>query len=294
MADSRAAAGNFIRSSFPTADPPSPKGNSIHGLDKQVLPAGNDQQIILVCLLGDFQVLRGGRPLVLRGEKAEALIQLLALHGGQVVSRETVLDSLWPDRSTVMAGQCLNSLIYSLRKAAGDAIAEGAFIQYDNGAYQLNKSAGVTVDVALFDSLIQSGHQASAAGDPDKASVCYARAIHLYRGDLRVGTDINAAIERERLRASFLTILAKLADASIAAGECALAITYAQRILEHDPCREDAHRQVMRCFVRLGQRAQAFRQYQLCASALRVEFDIEPEPQTRQLYDQIRLDPASV
>ena len=72
------------------------------------------------------------------------------------------------------------------------------------------------------------------------------------------------------------------------------ALHYTQRILAHDPCREDAHRQAMRCYVRLGQRAQAFRQYNLCCQALSTEFDVQPEPATVALYEQIRLDPARI
>jgi DNA-binding SARP family transcriptional activator len=249
---------------------------------------------ILVCLLGDFRILKANHPLALHGDKTEALIQLLALRKGHIVSRETLLDTLWPGRTTALAGQSLNSLIYSLRKTVGDTLQEGALILYDDGAYRLNTSAGVGVDVALFDNLVQSGYQAKTAGDSSVANTCFSQAIHLYRGDLRIGTDINSAIERERLRASFLTILAHMADTSFASGDYALALSYAQRILEFDPCREDAHRQVMRCFVRQGQRTQALRQYQLCAGVLRVEFDIDPEPQTIQLFERIRLDPLSI
>lgn len=50
----------------------------------------------------------------------------------------------------------------------------------------------------------------------------------------------------------------------------------------------------MRCYVRQGERAEALRQYRLCESVLRVEFDALPEPATTALFAQIRLDPGSV
>ena len=122
----------------------------------------------------------------------------------------------------------------------------------------------------------------------------YARAADLYRGDLQSGTDVHAVIERERLRAGFLTLLARLADASFEAGDYGACLDYALRLLAGDPCREDAHRLVMRCYVRRGERAQALRQYRLCEDVLRMEFDITPEPATRLLFDQARTDPASI
>jgi hypothetical protein len=42
--------------------------------------------------------------------------------------------------------------------------------------------------------------------------------------------------------------------------------------------------------VRLGERIQAFRQYQLCQELLQQEFDAAPEQDTVALFDQIRLD----
>lgn len=255
---------------------------------------GENKWPILVCLLGEFHVLSGDCILALRSDKAEALIQLLALRVGHYVLRETLLETLWPDRATNMAGQCLNSLMYSLRKSVGDAIHKGELVLHEDGAYRINTEAGVQIDVNLFDTFVQKGHQANVAGDLNTAASCYVRAIDLYRGDLRTSPDVNSLIERERLRASFLTILAHMADYSFSSGNYTLAARYSQQILENDPCREDAHRQIMRCFVRLGQRAQALRQYQLCASVLRVEFDIDPEPQTVQLFEQTRLDPVGV
>jgi DNA-binding SARP family transcriptional activator len=62
------------------------------------------------------------------------------------------------------------------------------------------------------------------------------------------------------------------------------------RILEKDRCDEDTHRLLMECFVRLGQRARALRQYGLCEQALRQEHDMTPSPETRALYTNIPKD----
>jgi hypothetical protein len=45
----------------------------------------------------------------------------------------------------------------------------------------------------------------------------------------------------------------------------------------------------MRCYVQLGERVQAFRQYQLCQELLQKEFNSAPEQDTVALFDQIRL-----
>jgi DNA-binding SARP family transcriptional activator len=91
-----------------------------------------------------------------------------------------------------------------------------------------------------------------------------------------------------------LTLLAWFADRSYRQADYAPAQEYALRLHAHDACREDAHRVVMQAHVRLGERAQALREYRLCEQVLRCEFDIAPEAATKALYDRIRGDPESV
>jgi DNA-binding SARP family transcriptional activator len=101
-------------------------------------------------------------------------------------------------------------------------------------------------------------------------------------------------IERERLRANFLTILAWLANRSYREADYSSALEYASRLLANDPCREDAHRVIMRAHVHRGERAQALRQYHLCEQVLRCEFDIAPETATTALFDRIRGAPETI
>jgi DNA-binding SARP family transcriptional activator len=118
------------------------------------------------------------------------------------------------------------------------------------------------------------------------------RAADLYSGDLCSGdAGLHLLIERERLRALYLNVLARLTEHYLDAGEFTLALNHAQRMLLRDPCREDAHRAVMRCHASLGHRAQALNQYRLCSQILRREFDAVPEPATDELFDRLRGGP---
>src|SRR4051794_12082389 len=66
---------------------------------------------ILICLLGSFRVLKAGEAVALRsGGKVQALLRQLSLHRHDGVSREALLDSLWPESDAALAGQSLNSL----------------------------------------------------------------------------------------------------------------------------------------------------------------------------------------
>ena len=250
---------------------------------------------ILVCLLGGFRVLKEGAPIHLRpGGKTQALLGNLALRVAPGLSRDELLALLWPSTSTALSGQSLNTLVYSVQRALGDALAGRALILHDDGRYRLNVDEGVVVDVAQFDAAVDAGDRHTRAAEPSVAAEWYAAAADLYTGDLLFDSDIQHVIERERHRSRYLHARARLADHEFAAQNLSTALEHALAILACDPCREDAHRLAMRTYVRLGERAQAMRQYRLCSTILAREFDAPPEPATTELYELIRLDPAQV
>jgi DNA-binding SARP family transcriptional activator len=254
---------------------------------------------LLICLLGRFRLAKRGVAIPVRpGGKTEALLCLLAMACGRGVARSSLLATLWPHSDTLQASQSLNSLVYSLHKSLGDALGGVPPVIHVDGAYQLNLEAGIGVDTAQFDALVAAGESFERAGDAGRAAQTYESALRLYHGDFWSGadafTDVQALIERERLRALYLALLARLAEFAYRRDDLAVCLDYALRLLAQDPCREDAHRQVMRCHVRRGERAQALRQYRLCERVLRLEFDAEPEPATKGLFEQVRRDPTSV
>jgi DNA-binding SARP family transcriptional activator len=251
---------------------------------------------IWLTLLGSFRLLKLGREVSLRvGGKPQMLLSSLAVRHGEGVRRDHLLCMLWPDSDGALATQSLNNLIYTIHKQFGDALRGSAIVLHEAGRYRLNTAAGVEVDVMRFDHLARAGDEYRRLGQDAKASVAYGRAVELYGGDLcEDAGDVHMAIERERLRARYLMMLSILASDAFRRHDYEISFGYLDRLLQTDPCREDAHRQTMRCLVRLGERGRALRQFRLCETILREEFDAVPEPATRELFDRVRLDPASV
>jgi DNA-binding SARP family transcriptional activator len=264
---------------------------------ESVFQSGERQapQPVLICLLGSFQVICNGRPVMLRGGgKAEALLCGLAVRGQQGLTRDRLIDSLWPDADAALAGQSLNTLVYSLHRLLGAELGGAAPVLYSGGWYRLNLDAGVAVDLMLFEGLASRGDRLLHSGDTDAAVDAYQAAVDLYRGDLCAGTDVQSLVERERVRARYLNVLAQLADDQFGLGNYLACLDNVQRLLAVDGCREDAHRMAMRCYVRRGERAQALRQYRLCESILAGEFDAAPEPATHALFERVRLHPDGI
>jgi DNA-binding SARP family transcriptional activator len=250
---------------------------------------------LVICLLGDFRVLKGGREVSLRGAgKTATLLTLLALGDRHRVSQQTLLSSLWPDSEETRGAHALASMVHGLHQSFGDVLGGAPPVLHRAGAYELNTCAGVGVDTAHFNSLVGAAETHLRNGDTDAAITALASAAQFYRGDVYVQDDLRAVVERERLRAVHLSLLSRLADAHFRRKEYKEALHYAGRLLAADPCREDAHRLVMRCHVRLGERAQGLRQFRICEEILQSEYGAPPEGLTRALFERICSDPGGV
>jgi DNA-binding SARP family transcriptional activator len=256
-------------------------------------PAGNWP--VFIRLFGSFDLLKNGAAVELRpGGKAEALLSVLALTSPDGISRDELVDAVWPSSEPPLAGHSLNALVSSLHRQFGDVLDGGGLVVRSAALYRLNFQAGVGLDIAAFEAAADEGDRALRTGDTDASRGAYQRAAAFYRGDLCIGSDVRRVLERERLRLRYLTIQAALADAYFAEAEYRAALERSLDLLAHDPCREDAHRLAIRCYVRLGERSQALRQYTICRTILRAEFEAEPEAATTALFDLVREQPDAV
>ncbi|HKH21713.1 MAG TPA: BTAD domain-containing putative transcriptional regulator [Gammaproteobacteria bacterium] len=250
---------------------------------------------VMLCLLGNFRLLVSGDLVPTRaGGKSEVLLSLLAFHSGRRMPREQLLQSLWPESGMALARNSLHNLVHHVNRLLGMALCGAACVLQEDGYYRLNLAAGIGVDVINFDRFVEDGDQQLHFGNAEVAMLSYDLAAQLYRGDMQVAADVQAVMERERLRARYLTLLAQLAEYNYQQGAYSVALAYLWRLLEHDAYREDAHRLVMRCYVRRGERAAALHHYQVCMDVLRTEFDAVPETATLILFEQIRLAPDQI
>lgn len=249
-----------------------------------------------IALLGGFRLVGNGKLIgSQRAAKLENLLSSLVLAETRGVARDALLAAVWPNTPVELSSQSLNSLMHSTRQLLATSLDGAAPILISGGTYRLNVNAGISSDVFRFDELVREGDCCKRQGNENCANARYSEAVLLYRGDLCAsGDDLAAVMERERLRAEYLTLLSRLSDHAFAEEDYEAALRLAQRLLQADPCREDAYRRTMQAHVRLGQRAQAMRQYQLCERILRTEFDVTPEPATRAMFEALRAHPEQV
>ena len=236
---------------------------------------------LALTLLGGFQArLATGQVLTLPTRKTQALLAYLALRPGHPYTRDRLATLLWGDTGDEQARKSLRQAMYVLRKTLPPTeppsfLVEGQTIALDPPA--------VEVDAALFERLLHEG-------TPEALE----RAVALYHGDLLEGFGVDEAsfeewltAERERLRELALEALAKLLAHQSKAGQTERAIQTAARLLTLDASQEPVHRALMRLYARQGRRGAALKQYQVCVAALQRELGTEPEPETKQLYQDV-------
>ncbi|HEY7521478.1 MAG TPA: BTAD domain-containing putative transcriptional regulator [Methylomirabilota bacterium] len=241
-------------------------------------------------LLGGFQArLQPGGTLALSSRKAQALLAYLAVPPGQAHPRGKLAALLWGDTREEWARASLRQALFAIRRAAGDTGSAALVLEGDTLA--LDPSA-VAVDVAVFERLMSSGDPAATED-----------AVSLYHGDFLAGLVVDGpafeewlVIERERLRELALVGLAKLLGHQRKAATPETAIRTALKVLALDPLQEPVHRTLMRLYSELGRRGAALRQYQHCVTVLQREIGLEPEAETKQLYQEIlrQRPPSSV
>ncbi|MCA1716826.1 MAG: hypothetical protein LC781_08200 [Actinobacteria bacterium] len=244
-----------------------------------------------------FELLCDGEAMSLgRNARALAILKYLLAHrGGRPVSQDYLMGWLWPESDPKRARWSLNSTVYALRKLLGGCLSSlpaSETVLFEGGGYRLSPRVLLSVDTDEFDSRYEEGLQLEEAGRVAEAVVEYEKAADLYRGDYLIEDLYEewTVIERERLCEVYVDLSRRLAVHYMEGGRLREGVRTCYRVLEKDRSDEDAHRLLMECFVRLGQRSRALRQYGLCEQALRGDYDMPPSPGTRALYASIMKD----
>jgi len=251
-----------------------------------------------ISLLGSFQTTLDGQPVTdFVTDKTRALLAYLAVERDRPQRRETLAGLLWPDQPDQDARRNFRQALFNLRQALSDNETQ-SLLCIDRTEVQLNPDAELWVDVEAFTRLLDACDQ-HRHRRVDNCRPCVLRLeqlLKLYRGEFLAGFSLDDStlfeewllLKREWLHGRAVEALITLAHYHEQRGEYAPARRYAQRQVQVEPWREEAHRQLMRLLARDGQRSAALAQYQTCARVLRTELGVEPGAETTALFDQIK------
>jgi len=237
-----------------------------------------------VRLLGPLEVVgESGRAATLPGTKLRALVTLLALDAGSVVSVDRLIERLYGDDLPASPANALHLLVSKLRRALGE-------MQECGGKVLVTRSPGYVldldrdeVDVFRFERLTSEGRRLLDA-HPDEAGARLREALSLWRGEALIDVlyDDVATSERFRLEELRLEAIEDRIDADLAAGAHADVLAELERLSSDHPLRERLWGQLMVALYRCRRQADALGALQQARAAL-VEVGLEPGPALRGL-----------
>ncbi|WP_197746535.1 BTAD domain-containing putative transcriptional regulator [Mycobacterium cookii] len=230
-------------------------------------------------VLGPLQVRRDGAPVSIPGAKPRAVLTMLGLHGGSVVSADTLFELLWGEDPPRTAAKALQTHISSLRRALGDGV-----VVTEGAGWAL---AECDVDAARYRSAARHGRDAAAAGDISQAVAHFEEALALWRGipelpDGRPGTS-----EKTRWNEGHAALIEDRADALLATGRAAEIIGELETAVSEAPLRERRWAQLMLALYRAGRQGEALAAFKRARTVLADELGIDPGPELRKLETAI-------
>ncbi len=132
-------------------------------------------------VLGALGVSGSAGEVSLGGTKQRLALALLVLQAGQFVSREALVDGLWPEAPPPTATHAVESYISRLRGLLKAAGATGPVVEFGPAGYRLARD-GSWFDHLAFATLGDEARGALAREDYAAASTAAHEALGLWRG----------------------------------------------------------------------------------------------------------------
>lgn len=243
-----------------------------------------------VCCFGPFRTYQRDQPVQeWVSRKGKSIFKYLIAYRDRPVSKEVLMDLIWPDTPPEAARNNLNVAIYGLRQSLRQAGLPESAILYQDDCYLINPELTLWVDVEAFSAHVAQGRDDEKNGNMLAAMREYRLAEALYTGDYLEEDRYEdwPLAERQSLKETYMAVVQRLCQSYYEQGDFTACVAEAHKVLAADSCREIAHRWIMLCYAQQGQRYLAIRQYQDCVDALDDELGIEPSPETTRLYQDI-------
>lgn len=219
---------------------------------------------------------------LLPGRKGRITIAYLAAHHVEGVSREELVEVLWPVRRPAAPRANLRSLLSRIRHVLGaDALIEGD---------RLRLADDIEIDLSQAVRQIVTAREARANRRAHVAVEAARNAVGILDGSMARGIDGDWI---DRLRGTIdeyrNEMLACIADmGSLVGGDVGNeAIAAARELVERDGYLERSHAYLMRALVRGGERAEALRVFEALRHQLDEELGALPGPELQELHEAI-------
>jgi len=224
--------------------------------------------VIAFGLLGPLEARRDGAEVALGGRMPRAVLALLLLEAGRVVSIDRIADELYAGDTPATAVTQVHRQISELRRALGEAAIETRAPGY------VVHVGPETLDLRRFEALCARADEA----EPAQAVAALDEALGLWRGDALADLAGEPFAQRPiaRLDELRLRALERRVEVQLALGRHADVIGELMELAAAQPLRERLRELLMLALYRAGRQVEALEVYRETRAALVDAFGVEP------------------
>lgn len=258
----------------------------------QATGGGSTRMELEFHFLGSFEVIQGDNALRLAGRRQRALLALLAIHAGGILSVDRIADEIWGGEPPPSAGQAIRTYVSRTRKLLQTGASSHSkldVIKHHHPGYVLDVSKE-SIDANRFEDKVSQAALKLAAGELTSAVRDLKDALGMWSGPTALA-DLDqepfAFLESQRLAELRLQALELRMTADLGLGRHAAVIPELRDLVERFPLRERFWAQLISALYRSGRQADALAAYQRVRVHLVGELGLEPGPELRRLEHQI-------
>jgi DNA-binding SARP family transcriptional activator len=244
------------------------------------------EKVIKVRFFGNFEVEIGHQ--ILNIKNGSLLLAYLLFNHSKPIHKQRIIDRFWPDSTHDAARNCLNSTIFSLRRAFNDIVPNQPIIIFQNEHYAIHSDWRVETDADAFQLHWRNAREIERTQGLKAALSHFTALIALHKDDFLVNFPNTewALGERDTYRERYLQVLQHVADFNLNDKNYVAAIEYYQEILKTDDCLEEIHCKLMTCYTELKMKDRAMRQYKRCVETLK-KVQLSPSRETYEWQGRI-------
>jgi DNA-binding SARP family transcriptional activator len=235
-------------------------------------------------ILGPLEVVDEGATVALGGQKQRALLAILLINAGEVVSTDRLVEELWGEQPPRTAREALQNMVSQLRKV----LPRGALVTRAPG-YRIELD-NIQLDVKHFEQLVADAeHQ-----DARSRSRLLRDALAIWRGAplTEFAFESFAQDEIRRLEELRLRVVEERIDADLELGRGPELVGELETLVRQWPLRERLRGQLMLALYRSGRQAEALGAFHDARRVLVDELGIEPSPPLQALHrSMLRQEP---
>ena len=237
-------------------------------------------------ILGPLEVQGEAGPIALGGQRQRALLAILLLEAGRVVSTDRLVDLLWGEGAPRTATTSLQNAVSQLRKQLGPDVLETRPPGY------VLRARSEQIDAGRFEQALRDARGVA----PERRRELLREALAMWRGPALAEFAFEQFAQAEIRRLEELRLVAheERIEADLELGRHSDVIGELEALVAAHPLREPLRRQLMLALYRSGRQVEALDVYQDARTRFVDELGIEPGPELRRLQAEILRHEAGI